>query len=519
MVPDHDVPGSPSPANSEMQIQFPHRIAITTAYGSGVGAPLQWGANNAPMWEFNQNQLNITPANTLGFSGPKMWQAYVSDGAGAGARSYEVYPGLISGGYTFNGLGGNVGGWEFDVFSDSLDTSSLGLLGTWRGTTAARANLVHGLQVYDTTNHLYKGTAIKGAVRLEKTAASATGLTGIDFGSASCRDLSASGNSVTFFTTNVVSGSTNFQKLSCILRANGFAPTLAYPAWCTNAPLPSSLTANQMLLLNLQAVGTGETNILVESSSVLLDQTFGYDQAVTDFMFRSGLSSLSISNALNTFVKRLKVDSTWSQLDALYPFAGTTAAQNKWNLANTNLYTITFSGTITHGNGILGNGSTGFGDTGWTPSQNDTLVFAWCSNFTASTFLYVLGSQNVSGNGSAIRDGGSVAGLQTGANISIGNLNTTDVATPAMPNGFAASRSGSGSFNVYFGYSGLSSPSIASASPSGATVYVLARNNNGSADQFWDKTVQVVALGRNISQSQYQTLYSATTNLNAALGR
>jgi len=511
MVPDHDLAGSPAPSRSEMQITFPNNLAISAAYGLSKGH-IQWGAANSPMWEYHQNQINIAPANTIGHSSPFTFQVYVS--SPSGTASYITYPGIMSEGATING----VGGWYFYLSSDNRSMSSLGAGGEWDNNMA---NVRHGIQIYDTTNSIYRGTKSIGAQVLSKSSGTASSSTALNFGPTSCTDMSANGNSLSFYTTNALPGTTNYQRAVFIVRAAGFSPTLAYPAWCSNSSvsLPTALAPNQMLRLSLESVGQGETNVLVDSAQILIDQSFAYDQAVNEFMFRSGLSSLAISNALNVFVKTLKADSTWNQLDALYPFAGTTANQNKWNLISTNIYTIAFSGTITHGNGIAGNGSTGFGDTGWLPAdQNNTSMFAWCSNFTSGAFLYVLGAQNAATAGSAFRNGANATVFQLGVNITVVQLNNNST-TPSLPNGFAGSRSASGSYNIYWNYGSSSAQSVASASPASRTAYVLARNNDGTADQFWDKTVQVVALGKAISQSQYQTLFSASTNLNAALGR
>lgn len=87
-------------------------------------------------------------------------------------------------------------------------------------------------------------------------------------------------------------------------------------------------------------------------------------------------------NAVNQLVLDLKGYSLWTLLDAIYPFVGSTATTQKFNLKNpadTNAaYRLSFSGGWTHSsNGALGNGTNSFANTFYstsTLSQNNTSI-------------------------------------------------------------------------------------------------------------------------------------------------
>ena len=85
-----------------------------------------------------------------------------------------------------------------------------------------------------------------------------------------------------------------------------------------------------------------------------------------------GLSSTE-KLAINTLVLNLKSNGIWSGLTAFYPFVGTTASQQKYNLIDpqdTNAaFRLTFYGGWTHSSsGLIGNGTDTWADTNWASS-------------------------------------------------------------------------------------------------------------------------------------------------------
>lgn len=92
------------------------------------------------------------------------------------------------------------------------------------------------------------------------------------------------------------------------------------------------------------------------------------------FIDSSGITDTVEIRAIKELVKGLQDSCLWTKMKAVYPFVGSTASTNKWNLVNPvnadTAYRIVFSGTLSYGSyGIQGNGSTGYGDTKFKPSN------------------------------------------------------------------------------------------------------------------------------------------------------
>lgn len=105
---------------------------------------------------------------------------------------------------------------------------------------------------------------------------------------------------------------------------------------------------------------------------VLPDAGSPYDSDAQAFLTAAGISDLTISNAIDTFVKDLKTNGIWNKFYAIYPFVGGSAASHKWNLKDPRdlnaAFRLTFSGGLTHNaNGITGNGLNGYADTYFNP--------------------------------------------------------------------------------------------------------------------------------------------------------
>jgi len=90
------------------------------------------------------------------------------------------------------------------------------------------------------------------------------------------------------------------------------------------------------------------------------------------FLTATGITDLTITNAINTLVVDLKGYSLWAKMKALYPFVGGTATTHKYNLKNPldtdAAFRLVFNGGWTHSaNGVRGNGTNAFADTKLNP--------------------------------------------------------------------------------------------------------------------------------------------------------
>lgn len=93
-----------------------------------------------------------------------------------------------------------------------------------------------------------------------------------------------------------------------------------------------------------------------------------YDADAQAFLTATGITDLTISNAINQLVLDLKSNSLWSKMHAIYPFVGGTAFTHKFNLKDPRdldvAFRLQYYGGLTHSStGVLPNGSTGRADT------------------------------------------------------------------------------------------------------------------------------------------------------------
>lgn len=104
------------------------------------------------------------------------------------------------------------------------------------------------------------------------------------------------------------------------------------------------------------------------------------DPDAQSFITTAGLTDPTQIYAIEYLTWGLKNYSLWTSLDAIYPFIGSTATTQKWNLKNPadtdGAYRLTFNGGWTHSStGALGNGTNTYANTFYSTSslvQNDT---------------------------------------------------------------------------------------------------------------------------------------------------
>jgi hypothetical protein len=92
------------------------------------------------------------------------------------------------------------------------------------------------------------------------------------------------------------------------------------------------------------------------------------DSDAQAFLSAAGITDPLQVAAVDALVVRLKSDSLWTKMSAIYPFVGGTATTHKFNLKNpldTNAaFRINWFGSMTHdANGVSGNGSIAYGET------------------------------------------------------------------------------------------------------------------------------------------------------------
>jgi hypothetical protein len=254
------------------------------------------------------------------------------------------------------------------------------------------------------------------------------------------------------------------------------------------------------------------------------------------FVEAAGISDPTQQLAVNTLVLGLKSNNLWTKMQVIYPFIGGTAYSHKFNLKNTNTFTATFYGDLTHTSFGAGSGSiTGYID----PNFIDITNF---SNISSSAHVTLYGTTT-----------NAVAGVQ----VPVGNTNQRTFSSAAGQGINFQSNNyfyGNPSAQIYGAYMGvgnsrglglnvLSRTGVASSAfyyrrPSDSTTSTdsttFGRNAGGNilnggrilflSGLSYPNTTSTLALGfasigEGLSQTDVENLYTLVQAYQTALGR
>ena len=234
-------------------------------------------------------------------------------------------------------------------------------------------------------------------------------------------------------------------------------------------------------------------------------------------------------NAVNQWVVDSKAAGLWTKMKAVYPFVGSTATSQKFNLKNpldTNAaFRLSFIGGGTHSsNGYQPNGINSYADTFLAPST------APLTNNSTHVSIY---SRT---NSLAINsDIGSVPGsglLNINTRYSDGNLyadqynfstNRITIANANSQGFYISTRTSSTVFklfknNAQFGstVTNVSTPNITLVT---SKIYISALNNNGVAVNFSNRECAFSTIGDGLTDLESQLFYQITEKYQVALSR
>jgi hypothetical protein len=228
--------------------------------------------------------------------------------------------------------------------------------------------------------------------------------------------------------------------------------------------------------------------------------------------------------AIDTLVKQMKLDGTWTLMKAIYPMVGASAAACAQNLKSSS-FTGTFSSGWTFAStGATPNGTSAYMNTGLNPvaqslTSGDSHLSYYCqtrsttadpaeiANYTGNSEAFVLqsggsGTDNRFFYSFALRASsivvtrplGLISGSSTGGNtrrdiyrngVSVGNNTTTDTATL-------------GNYNLYLGAGNINNSAIASYS---------------------DSRCAFASIGQGLSATNMSNLYTAVQAFQTTLSR
>ena len=246
-----------------------------------------------------------------------------------------------------------------------------------------------------------------------------------------------------------------------------------------------------------------------------------YDADAQAFLTATGITDLTISNAINDLVIDLKADGIWNKMKAIYPFVGGTAFTHKWNLKDPRdldvAFRIAFNGTFTHSsNGIAGDGSTAFADTFFIPSANLTATSQHISIYSRTN------------SAQAVRDCGSysvsseamVMACRWSDNNGYFDIGSNFVANFMVDSlGYYLVRK-----NITNQSSILKNGLLLNTATSGDTIsnrniYISALNNNNTATAFSNRQYAFASIGDGLTDAEVLNSYNLVQTFQTTLGR
>jgi len=265
--------------------------------------------------------------------------------------------------------------------------------------------------------------------------------------------------------------------------------------------------------------------MILSSHGLIASQIASFDADAVAFFGRvttaGGSLSATEKTAVDTLVRQMKLDGTWTPMKAIYPMVGASAAACAQNLKSSS-----FTGSFTSGwtfasTGVTGNGTSAYMNTNFNTATNQTV-----NNCSLSAYLRT--STMASGTDIGNFQGASALPLtliqtsSTTRNFYCWDYQTsTVVITTSNPSGmWGVSRSGASAW-VSFARNAATArttPTTQTTLPNN-NVYIGASNSNGTADEFTTREIAFAHLGDSLSSTQFNNLYTTVQAFQTTLSR
>ncbi len=247
-----------------------------------------------------------------------------------------------------------------------------------------------------------------------------------------------------------------------------------------------------------------------------------YDSDAVAFFDATGITDSDIKDAVNTLVTDLKDNSLWTLGKAIYPIVGGNATAHKYNLKDPQdtdgAFRLNFVNTWTHdANGMSGNGTTAYANTFYVTSTQHTdalMSIGLYSRTNSSGTICDMGAYNATGTKQTAiwtRFGDVFYGIPTEDGI-LTNVSNTD-----SRGWFFASRTGASA--TFLQKNSTQTTKTANTGNPSVSVYIGARNDDGSSIYHSSRQIAFAWLGSTLSTSQASTLYTIINTFQTSLGR
>jgi hypothetical protein len=234
-----------------------------------------------------------------------------------------------------------------------------------------------------------------------------------------------------------------------------------------------------------------------------------------------GTLSATEKTAVDTLVKQMKLDGTWTPMKAIYPMVGASAAACAQNLKSSS-----FTGTFTSGwtfasTGAKPNGTSAYMETGFEPSANLTANNAsigYYGGTTGVTTGAVLGSANFSGSGSYFEIFPAYPGYGLFGDVFDGSVTFTANSNAA---GFIFAYRNSSSTEKKHSIRGTITTKTESTRVLDitSTVVLAARKNISSIQEYTNNEHRFSFIGEGLTDTQASNFYTAVQAFQTTLSR
>ena len=248
----------------------------------------------------------------------------------------------------------------------------------------------------------------------------------------------------------------------------------------------------------------------------------GCDADAVAFLAAAGITDATITSAICTLVTSMKADGTWAKCNAIYPFVGNTASQQKWNLKDPRdlnaAFRLSFVGGWTHSaNGALPNGTNSIANTFFNPSANasqNSHHISYYSRTNSNLTEVELGGANATqGSLLEIRTSGI-----TYFRINSGTTYITAADTDSKAF-YIANRTASNVINGWRNLTKIATGITASGTMTAQNYYIGALNNNGTTNFFSRKQCAFATIGSGLTDGEAAALYNSIQAMQTTLSR
>ena len=258
---------------------------------------------------------------------------------------------------------------------------------------------------------------------------------------------------------------------------------------------------------------------MILAGTVITGITELYDADAQAFITAAGITNTTQQGAINTLVVQLKANSLWTNMQAIYPYVGGTAASHKYNLKDPRdldaAFRLEYRGSsVTHSaNGITTTG-TGYCNTFCVPgsvlnrSYGDYIRIAtndgWSGSYIGNAFGFkvntspavtAVGVNNLQGLGNSIVYGYLTSSILSASSGFLFNNSTTK----------------------------FTNTSVAS-SPAAGVIYIGALNQGTTSagtpwSEYGNRTLSFTHLSNGLTSAQHSTLVTIVQAYQTTLGR